>query len=218
MSPKKMLFALPLTVILFFSASLAAAQCCSGDIGYLQGLNLSIANGGGYYPPPFYGGYGYGRGYYNPYDGSYYVGGPQLPMGRQERMAVGAGIGAAIGGGASGNWRGSAIGGGIGALAGLIVGREKNHYRDQYGRPPEQTRRPVQQEICPRGTIPVENQTPLGIEVTNDNQYLGVVGPGQTICLARRGNLAGVARREGEVRYAEIWTTPIGLAFRAPNN
>lgn len=201
MSPKKFLFAI--TLILFFSVALTAAQCC-GDIGYLQGLNLSIANGGGYYPP-FYGGYG---GYY---------GYGQPLMGRQERMAVGGGIGAAIGGGASGNWRGSAIGGGIGALIGLATGRERSQGRGDRDRN-QYDQLPQTQQGCRRGEISLENQTPLGLEVTNDNRYLGVLGPSQTICLARRGNLAGVARRGSEVRYAEIWTTNSGLAFRAPNN
>lgn len=190
--------------VFFLFTSIAAAQCCN-DLQYLMDLNRSIVNGGGYYPPPFYGGYpnyGYGYGY-----------GPQ--MGRQERIAVGAGIGAAIGGGASGNWRGSAIGGGIGALMGLAAGRGRNHdRRDQYGGRPEQG----QQEICPRGTIPVENQTKMGLEVINNNQYLGILGPQQTLCLSRRGNLVGTARRGSEVRYAEIWTTNSGIAFRAPNN
>lgn len=207
MSPKKILFLVFVTC--FFSASVAAAQCC-GDIGYLQGTAFNIVNGGSGFYPPFYG--GYGGAYYNPYAGYGYGPGygPQPPMGRQERMAVGAGIGAAIGGGASGNWRGSAIGSGIGALIGLAAGRE---HQDQG----EQPRRPVQQG-CRRGEISLENQTPLGLEVTNDNRYLGVLGPGQTICLAQRGNLVGVARREREVRYAEIWTTPTGLAFKAPTN
>lgn len=214
MSPKKILLFATLT--LFFSASIAAAQCCNPVDG-LVNFNLGMVNGRGFYPQPFYGGYGGGFYPYSGYGYGSYYGGPQPPMGRQERMAVGAGIGAAIGGGASGNWRGSAIGGGIGALIGLAAGRERNHDRDQYGRP-EQNQRPVQQQVCRRGEIPLENQTLRRLEVVNDGQNLGVLGPGQTLCLTHRGNLTGASRRGSETHYAEIWTTTTGLAFRAPNS